>query len=108
MRLKSLLAALLLSGCGGGEATRWISAENKVVSVEDIPYQVSWVRDANGIDMRGVRVTPIVIMPDAMVERRRNTEAAMIVGTGLCGGKASVVAEMKEGDLYNTRIRCGA
>jgi len=52
-----------------------------------------------------LRVTPIVIMPDAMVERRRNTE--MIVGTGLCGGKASVVAEMKEGDLYNTRVRCG-
>ena len=43
----------------------------------------------------------------AMVERRRNTEAAMIVGTGLCGGKASVVAEMKEGDQYNTRIKCG-
>ena len=107
MKLKGLLVALLLSGCGGGEATRWISAENKIVSVEDIPYQVSWVRDANGIDMRGVRATPIVIMPDEMVERRRNTEAAMIVGTGLCGGKASIIAEMKEGDRFNTRIKCG-
>jgi hypothetical protein len=106
MKTFGLLCALLLSACGGGEATRWISAENKIVSIEDIPYQVSWVRDANGIDMRGVRVTPIVIMPDAMIERRRNTEAAMIVGTGLCGGRASVVAEMKEGDLYNTRIKC--
>jgi hypothetical protein len=107
VKLKILLVALLLSGCGGGEGMRWISAENRIVSVEDIPYQVSWVRDVNGIDLRGVRVTPIVIMPDAMVERRRNTEAAMIVGSGLCGGKASVVAEMKEGDLYNTRIKCG-
>ena len=107
MKVFGLLSTLLLAACGGGEATRWISAENKIVSIENIPYQVSWVRDANGIDMRRVRVTPIVIMPDAMIERRRNTEAAMIVGTGLCGGRASVVAEMKEGDLYNTRIRCG-
>lgn len=65
------------------------------------------MRDASGIDMRGVRVTPIVIMPDAMIERRRNTEAAMIVGTGLCGGKPLVVAEMKKGNLYNTRVKCG-
>jgi hypothetical protein len=106
MKVFGLLSTLLLAGCGGGEATRWISAENKIVSIEDIPYQVSWVRDANGIDMRGVRVTPIVIMPDAMIERRRNTEAAMMVGTGLCGGKASVVVEMKDGDLYATRIKC--
>lgn len=99
--------AIALSGCGGGEATRWISAEKRTVSVENIPYQVSWVRDSNGIDMRGVRLNPIVFMPDAMIERRRNTEAAVIVGIELCGGKASVVAEMKEGDLYNTRVRCG-
>jgi len=101
-----LLSTLLLAGCGGGEATRWISAENKTVLIENIPYQVSWVRDANGIDMRGRRVTPIVIVPDAMIERRRNTEVAMIVGAGLCDGKASVVAELKEGDLSATRIKC--
>ena len=106
MRLKILLVALLLSACGGAEATRWLSAENKIVSVEEIPYQVSWVRDSSGIDMRGTRVQLVNFMADPMVERRRNTEAAMIVGTGLCGGKASVVAEMKEGDLYNTRIKC--
>ena len=70
----------------------FIVTENKTVLIENIPYQVSWVRDTIAIDMRGVRVTPIVIMPDAMIERRRNTEAAMIVGTGLRGGKASVVA----------------
>jgi hypothetical protein len=102
-----LVLLLLLTGCGSGEGARWIAAENKIVSVEDIPYQVSWVRDVSGIDMRGVRVTPIVIMPDPMVERRRNTEAAIIVGTSLCGGKASVVSEMKEGDLFNTRVKCG-
>jgi hypothetical protein len=107
MRLFILLCLLVLPSCGGGEAGRWISAENKIVSVETIPYQVSWVRDTTGIDMRGVRVTPIVIMPDAMVERRRNTEAAIIVGNELCGGNASVVAEMREGDLFNTRVKCG-
>jgi len=107
MRICILLLVLSLAACGGGEAGRWINAENKIVSVEDIPYQVSWVRDSNGIDMRGLRLTPIVIMPDAMIERRRNTEAAVIVGTGLCGGKASVVAEMKDGDLFNTRVKCG-
>jgi hypothetical protein len=57
--------------------------------------------------MRGIRLTPIVIMPDAMIERRRATEAAMIVGSDLCGGKASVVAEVKEGDINSTRVRCG-
>lgn len=102
-----LPCTILLASCGGGEASRWISAENKIVSVEDIPYQVSWVRDSSGIDMRGVRVTPIVIMPDAMIERRRNTEAALVVGNSLCGGKATVVAEMREGELYITRVRCG-
>ena len=54
--------------------------------------------------MRSVRLTPIVIMPDAMIERRRSTAAAMIVGASLCGGKASVVAEMKEGDINSTRV----
>lgn len=101
-----LLFALLLFGCGGGEAGRWIKAENKIVSVEGESYQVSWVRDSSGFDMRGVRTTAIVIMPDAIIERRRNTEAAMIVGSGLCGGRAAVLAEMKDGDLFVTRIRC--
>jgi hypothetical protein len=86
---------------------RWVHAENRIVTVEDTPYQVQWVRDANGIDMRGVRTTSIVIMPDDMIERRRNTQAALIVGTDLCGGKASVVAEMKSGDSYATRIKYG-
>lgn len=107
MKALGLLCALLLSGCGGGEATRWIGAENRIVSVESIPYQVIWVRDSSGIDMRGIRLTPIVIMSYAMIERRRATEAAMIVGTDLCGGKASVVAEMKEGEINSTRVRCG-
>jgi hypothetical protein len=31
----------------------------------------------------------------------------MIVGTDLCRGKASVVAEMKDGDINSTRIKCG-
>ena len=61
------------------------------------PYQVQRVRGDNGIDMLGVRTTPIVIMSDDMIERRRNTQAALIVGNGLCGGKASVVAEMNPG-----------
>jgi hypothetical protein len=107
MKALVFFCTLLLAGCGGGEATRWIGADNRVVSVENIPYQVIWVRDSSGIDMRGIRLTPIVIMPDAMIERRRSTEAAMIVGTDLCGGKASVVAEMKDGDINSTRIRCG-
>lgn len=107
MRYAFLLSSLLLASCGGGEATRWISADNRIVSVENIPYQVSWVRDSSGVDLRGVRVTPLVIMPDAMVERRRNTEAALIVGRDLCGGGASIVTEMKEGDLFSTRIKCG-
>jgi hypothetical protein len=107
MKAFALLCALLLSGCGGGEATRWIGADHRIVSVENIPYQVIWVRDSSGIDMRGIRLTPIVIMPDAMVERRRAIEAAMIVGPDLCGGKASVVAEMKEGGINSTRVRCG-
>jgi len=55
----------------------------------------------------GAQVTPIVIMPDPVIERRRNTEAAMIVGTSLCDGKASVVNEMKEGDIFYTRVKCG-
>ena len=99
---------LLLCEGGGGEATRWVSAENRIVTVEAIPYQVSWVRDSRGIDMRGVRAQYVVVMPDAMIERRRNTAAASIVGTDLCGGKATVVAEMNEGDLYTTRVRCGS
>jgi hypothetical protein len=99
--------AATLAGCGGGDAMRWVHAENRIVTVEDIPYQVQWVRDATGIDMRGVRTTPIVIMPDDMIERRRNTAAALIVGNDLCGGKASVVAEIKSGDAYATRIKCG-
>lgn len=102
-----LSTALVVTACGGGEATRWISAENKIVTVENIPYQVSWVRDSTGIDMRGVRTTPIVIMPDEMIERRRNTEAAVIVGTALCGSKPTIAAEMKSGDLYATRLKCG-
>jgi hypothetical protein len=106
MRSIIVLFSLTLAGCGGGETKRWISAENKIVTVEDVPYQVSWVRDSRGIDMRGVRVTPIVIMPDEMIERRRNTEAAVMVGTGLCGGKARVDSEMKSGDVYATRIKC--
>jgi hypothetical protein len=57
--------------------------------------------------MRSIRLTGIVIMPDAMIERRRATAAAMNVGTDLCGGRASVVAEMKEGDINSTRIKCG-
>jgi hypothetical protein len=108
MKLFWCLCILLLSGCGGGgEATRWIGADNRIVSLESIPFQVIWVRDSTGIDMRSIRLTPIVIMPDAMIERRRATAAAMIVGTDLCGGNASVVAEMKEGDINSTRIKCG-
>ena len=45
MKAFGLLRALLLSGCGGGEATRWIGADHRIVSVENIPYQVIWVRD---------------------------------------------------------------
>jgi hypothetical protein len=100
------LVSVLLAGCAGGEATRWIGAENKIVQVEGIPYQVQWVRDAAGIDMRGVRVMPIVIMPDEMLERRRNTEAAVMVGAQLCGTKPTVLTEMKSGDSYTTRLRC--
>jgi hypothetical protein len=75
--------------------------------LKNIPYQVIWVRDSTGIDMRGIRITPIVFMPDAMIERRRATEAAIIVATDLCGGKASVVAEVKDGDINSTRAKCG-
>jgi hypothetical protein len=107
MRILGIVCAFLLSNCAGGEAGRWIAAENRTVTVEGIPYQVIWVRDGNGIDMRGVRAASLVMMPDAMVERRRNTQAAMIVGTDLCAGNASVVAEMNDGDFYTTRIRCG-
>jgi hypothetical protein len=44
-----VLSSHTLSGCGGGEATRWISAENKIVTVEDVPYQVSWVAARQGL-----------------------------------------------------------
>jgi hypothetical protein len=54
----ALLFVLLLAGCSGGEAGRWIGAENKIVSVENKPYQVSWLRDASGIDMRAHRSRP--------------------------------------------------
>jgi len=107
MRRLVIFGGLVLAGCGGGEATRWISAEGKAVTVEGIPYQVNWVRDGNGIDMRGLRAQAIVIMPDQMIERRRNTEAAKIVGSELCGGLATVIAEAKDGDLYTTRMKCG-
>lgn len=107
MKRLFVLALAALTGCGGGEATRWIGADNRIVSIEEIPYQVIWVRDSTGIDMRSIRLTPIVIMPDAMIERRRATAAAMIVGADLCAGKASVAAEMKEGDINSTRIKCG-
>ena len=49
MRICILLLVLSLAACGGGEAGRWINAENKIVSVEDIPYQVSWVRDSSSV-----------------------------------------------------------
>jgi hypothetical protein len=71
MKAFGLLCALLLSGCSGGEAARWIGADNRIVSIENIPYQVIWVRDSSGIDMRGIRLTPIVVMPDAMIVRQR-------------------------------------
>jgi hypothetical protein len=107
MKCAVLVFAILSAGCTDREKVRWIAAENRIVSVEGIPYQVSWVQEPSGIDMRGVRTTPIVVMPDTMIERRRNTEAALIVGNGLCGGKASVTAEMRDGDMYATRVRCG-
>jgi hypothetical protein len=102
-----LVFALLLTACGGGEATRWMSPESRTVTVENIPYKVFWIRDATGIDMHGGRDVTILVMPDELIERRRNTEAAVLVGTELCGGKATVVAEMKSGGQYATRLRCG-
>ena len=107
MQIFGLFVTLLLVGCAVGEAGRWISAENKTVSVEGIPYGVSWVRDSTAIDMRGTRAQVVVLMPDEIIERRRNTEAALIVATDLCGRKAIVITEAKSGDLYTTRVKCG-
>jgi len=105
-RILTISSAIFLSDCAGPEAGRWISAEGKTVTVDGIPYHVNWVRDAAGIDMRGARAQAIVVMPDAMVERRRNTQSALLVGTELCSGKAAVISEMKDGDLYATRVKC--
>jgi hypothetical protein len=103
--LLGLFCSLLLAGCAIGEAGRWINPERKTASVEGVAYDVFWVRDATGIDMRGVR-SAIVFMPDELIERRRNTEAALIIGRELCGGNALVVSETKD-SFYYTRIRCG-
>lgn len=106
MRALVILTGLLACGCAGGEGMRWSSAQAKHVTVEGVPYQVQYVRDAGGVDMRSVRTELVVVMPDAMVERRRNTAAAMMVARDLCAG-AVVESEQKEGDQYLTRARCG-
>jgi len=105
--LIALLCFSQLVGCAGqGDALRWFNGEHKTVTVDDLPYLVSWVRDASGIDMRGVR-DEVILMPDEILERRRNTEAALIVGREVCGGKASVVSETRVGQSwYYTRVKC--
>jgi hypothetical protein len=107
VRVFAVLASLPLASCGGGEGLRWASAQNKTVPVEGIPYTVSWVQDSTGIDMRGVRAQFIVVLPDTMMERRRNTDAALTVAKELCGGEATVVSESRDGDMFSTRTSCG-
>lgn len=44
MKAFGLLSTMLLAGCGGGEAMHWINAENRIVSVENIPSKSSSVQ----------------------------------------------------------------
>lgn len=101
-----LLLCFASAGCAMGEGSKWISADNKMVHVENIPYQVQYVRDASGFDMRGVR-TDIAFMPDEFSERRRNTQAALMVAQSMCP-TPKVASEMKAGDTYATRVSCGS
>lgn len=101
-----ILMATFIGACAMGEGGRWIGSDNRTVQVEGIPYVVQYVRSGAELDMRGVRTETIVMMPDAAIERRRNTAAALIVARDLCAAPV-MVFESKDGDMYSTRVKCG-
>jgi hypothetical protein len=51
-RFMRSIAALAMSGCGGGEAAL-DQRRKQIVLIKNIRHQVSWVRYSSGIDVRG-------------------------------------------------------
>jgi hypothetical protein len=102
----SILIAVTVAGCAMGEGARWAGSQSEIVQVEGIPYQVQYVRSGDGYDMRSLRVEPIVIMPDQMIEQRRSASASLMVGQKLCPG-ATVESSQKGADMLTmVRVRC--
>lgn len=105
-QILAVLSAALLAGCAMGEGARWAGSPNEIVQIDGIPYQVQYVRSGTGYDMRALRVEPIVIMPDPMIEQRRSTAAALMIGRKLCPG-AAVESSQKGPDMLTmVRVKC--
>jgi len=102
----ALSVALLAGGCAMGEGARWVGSDNEIVQVDGIPYQVQYVRDATGFDTRVIRVAPLVILPDAMIERRRGASAALMVVQRMCAGAVADAPPSSSGTLTMVRFRC--
>ena len=100
-----LFAFIILSGCAAGEGYRWVGSESRLMQIEGVEYSVQWVRAGAGYDMRSIRSDLVVLMPDPLVERRRNTQAAMTVAQSLCPA-ASIADQQMQGGLFLTVIKC--
>lgn len=99
------LVGFTLSGCATGDGYRWVGSESRLLQIDGVEYSVQWVRAGGGYDMRSIRSDVIVLMPDPLVERRRNTEAALTVARSLCP-TAAVADQQMQGAMFLTVIRC--
>jgi hypothetical protein len=99
-----LLAPLVVAGCAGGE--RWINAQSEEVNVEGIPYSVLWTHTGATVETRVLRNQALVVMPDALTEKRRSLEAGARVASRICGGPATQTAELKDGGFWAASFVC--
>lgn len=99
------LVGFILSGCATGDGYRWVGSESRLLQIEGVEYSVQWVRAGSGYDMRSIRSDLVVLMPDPLIERRRNTEAALTVGRSLCTN-AAVTDQQMQGGMFLTVIKC--
>lgn len=99
-----IVCALALTSCAGAE--KWINASPEDVQIEGVPYRVMWVRNGANIDTRVFRNEALVIMPDALTEKRRSLEAATQAATRLCGAPAIQTGETMDGALWSVSFVC--
>jgi hypothetical protein len=99
-----IASAFALASCAGAE--KWINASPEDVQIEGVPYRVMWVRNGANIDTRVFRNEALVIMPDALIEKRRSLEAATQAATRLCGAPPTQTGETKDGDLWSASFVC--